>query len=360
MLIDKEKCTGCMACKNICPKDAIYILENKEGFLYPEIDNDKCIECGLCKKSCPILNKLDKNNTDILAIACKSKNEEERMKSSSGGVFSLISKYILSQNGIVFGARFDENLKVIHDYTENIEGLSKFRGSKYLQSVIGSTYTQVKQFLKDGRKVLFTGTPCQIEGLLKFLDKEYENLYTQDIICHGVPSSKLFEKYLEYKEKLSKIKIQDINFRDKTNEGWSNYNLNFIYENRNEFINHNEDDYMKIFLKDIALRESCYNCNFKKEKRLSDITIADFWGINNVLPDFNDEKGVSAVLINSQKGYGLFENIKNQIEYKEVDINSIKEYNPSFIRPAKKTDKRNEFFEDLEKYDFQKLKEKYI
>lgn len=359
-VIEKNKCTGCMACKNICPKNAIAIEKDENGFEYPKIDKQICINCGICKKVCPVETKLQQNTQDISVYACKNKNEEIRLKSSSGGVFTLIANYILEQNGVVFGACFNENFEVVHDFVEEKTELGKFRGSKYLQSKIKNTYKKVKEFLENDRKVLFTGTPCQVEGLLAFLKKDYDNLYTQDFICHGIPSPKVWKKYLEYKKKINNENPQEINFRRKDILGWNQYQMSFIYSDSEENINHNDDPYMNMFLKDLDLRESCYACNFKKRKRNSDITIADFWGINNVRPEMNDEKGTSAILVNSKKGIELFENIKNDIVFTEEKIEDIEIYNPCFIRSTPYNEKREEFFEDLEKNDFEYLIEKYL
>ena len=193
--LEKKDCSGCMACMNICPKNAIMMKEDKNGFKYPKIDEKLCIDCGLCSKACPVINKLKENLYNIKVYACKNKDENIRKKSSSGGLFTLFAKYILDQEGVVFGAKYDENLRVIHDYIEKDDNINEFRGSKYVQSDINSTYAKAKKFLSNGRKVLFTGTPCQIEGLITYLGKNYSNLYTQDFICHGVPSPKVWKKY---------------------------------------------------------------------------------------------------------------------------------------------------------------------
>lgn len=360
-VIDKSKCTGCMACKNACPRNAIQIIEDeKTGFLYPKINKEYCINCGICKRVCPVENKLEENLNEIEVYACKNKDEEIRIKSSSGGIFTLIANYILDNNGVVFGVKFNENFEVEHDYTESKEGLEKFRGSKYLQSKIGDSYKKVKKFLEEGRKVLFTGTPCQVEGLLSFLRKDYENLYTQDIICHGVPSPKVWRKYLEYKKHQNKEELTKVNFRRKDIRGWSSYHISLKFKEKEENIFYVDDPYMKLFLKNFDLRDTCYNCNFKKEKRKSDITVADFWGINNVRPEMNDEKGTSAILINSQKGKILFDNIKKYIEYTKENVEDIKRYNPSFIKSVHYNEKRLEFFDDLEKEEFEELIKKYL
>jgi len=359
-VIEKERCTGCMACKNACPRNIIQIIEDKKtGFLYPEINKEYCINCGICKRVCPVENKLKENFNDIEVYACKNKDENVRLQSSSGGIFSLMASYILDNNGIVFGAKFNEKFEVEHDYTEVKEGLEKFRCSKYLQSKIGNSYKKVKEFLEEDRLVFFTGTPCQVEGLISYLGKDYDKLYTQDIICHGVPSPKVWRKYLEYKNKLHNELPEEINFRDKNVEGWTKFRLNFKYKNFEENEKLREDFYMKMFLENFDLRDTCYNCNFKKEKRKSDITVADFWGINKVRPEMNDEKGTSVVLINSSKGKNLWNNIIDKIDYTEENIEDIKQYNSAFIKSVPYNEQREGFFEDLEKMSFEELIKKY-
>ena len=276
--LEKKDCSGCMACMNICPKNAIMMKEDKNGFKYPKIDEKLCIDCGLCSKACPVINKLKENLYNIKVYACKNKDENIRKKSSSGGLFTLFAKYILDQEGVVFGAKYDENLRVIHDYIEKDDNINEFRGSKYVQSDINSTYAKAKKFLSNGRKVLFTGTPCQIEGLITYLGKNYSNLYTQDFICHGVPSPKVWKKYLDYKkEKCGEDPIK-VNFRDKEVLGWSNFQVKYKYKSKDEIVHHDDDYYMNFFLRNYDLRESCYNCHFKKIRRNSDLTIADFLG----------------------------------------------------------------------------------
>ena len=272
---NKEKCSGCHACYSVCPTKAIEMVKDEKGFKYPVIDQPKCVNCHLCEKTCPIINKKIVDN-EPKAYSCYNKNNEVRSKSSSGGIFTLIASKILEKNGVVFGASFNNKFMVEHIYVEKEEELYKIRGSKYLQSIIGDSYKQAKKFLEEGRYVLFTGTPCQIEGLLSYLNKDYENLITQDIICHGVPSPKVWNKYLEYREKEDGEIPLEINFRSKEN-GWKNYNLKFRYNGHEYKNNQNTDKYMQAFLKNVSLRESCYNCSFKKINRLSDITLADFW-----------------------------------------------------------------------------------
>lgn len=359
-VIEKNKCTGCMACKNACPKNAIKIEEDKTGFLYPKINKEYCINCGICKNVCPVKNKLEENKNNIEVYACKNKDAQTRLNSSSGGIFTLIANYILKQDGIVFGAAFNEKFEIVHKWTDKEEELANFRGSKYLQSKMGDSFKEVKKFLEEGRKVLFTGTPCQVEGLLTFLRKDYKNLYTQDFICHGVPSPKVWRKYLEYKKGIQKELPQKISFRSKDVAGWNDFHMKFTYSNFEENIHHDVDPYMKLFLNNIDLRETCYNCNFKKMKRNSDITVADFWGINKVRPEMNDEKGISAVLVNSLKGKEIFESIRNDIIWTEENIEDVIKYNFCLIKSIYYNKEREEFFQDLDKLSFEDVLKKYL
>lgn len=355
---NKMDCCGCYACCNICPKNAIEMIEDDNGFKYPKVDKEKCINCNLCEKVCPILSQTKVENKIKVAYACINKNVKERLNSSSGGIFSLLAKNILNKNGIVFGAMFNNEWDVVHGYIETYEDIDKLQGSKYVQSTIGNSYKKVKEFLEKDRYVLFTGTPCQIEGLKNFLGKEYEKLITQDVICHGVPSPKAWKKYKEYRIKKDKENPKKISFRNKDN-GWSNFNMKFSYEKSNYKKNQQTDLFMQAFLRNTILRDSCYNCHFKKKDRVSDITLADFWGIDRILPDFYDNNGVSLVIVNSEKGKILFEKIKNDIKCREVDLLQAIKYNPSMVKSVKADPKREEFFENIDNYDFNKLVNKF-
>lgn len=356
-IVGKSKCSGCHACFNICPKDAITMVPDENGFKHPQIADDLCIHCNLCKKVCPILKDVKKEN-DIQAYACINKDDEIRKNSSSGGVFYLLAKNILSKNGVVFGARFNDDFEVIHDYVEKVEDIHLFQGSKYVQSTIHDSYKKAKKFLDDNRLVLFTGTPCQIEGLLSYLQKDYPNLITQDIVCHGVPSPKLFKLYKENIKYKYNDDITKINFKKKTNS-WKNYEMSIDLKNHHYEISHNDDVYMKAFLNDIALRDSCYQCNAKKKHRLSDITLADFWGIESVLPEMDDDKGTSLVIINSKSGNQLFEEIKDQINYKEIEYEKAIVNNPSLYQSVNRPKNRDTYLNRVTVDNLNDLTKKY-
>ena len=282
---------------------------DSEGFDYPIINKEVCIDCGLCNKVCPVINQ-NQSRKPIKVYAAKSKREEIRLKSSSGGIFTELAEQTINDGGVVFGARFDENWNVIHDYTETIEGLAKFRGSKYVQSKIGDNYIYVEQFLKNNREVLFSGTPCQIAGLRRFLNKEYGNLLLVDIVCYGVPSPLVWRDYLHNYITPQLNDIHEVSFRNKKT-GWNNSSIS-IAKSMNSFILNEplaNNLYIRGFFNNIYLRPSCHACSSKKGKSNSDITIADYWGIDNIKPDFNDNKGVSLVMIYSNKGNSLYRNL---------------------------------------------------
>ena len=353
----REKCCGCQACYNSCPRGAITMIEDEYGFRYPKIDKSKCINCKICEKTFPML--IPSNDGKIISSWCViNKNDNERLESSSGGVFTLLAKEILKNNGIVFGAVFDKDYNIVHSYIDNVDDLKKMQGSKYVQSNIGKSFIQAKNFLDDGKTVLFTGTSCQIEGLKLFLKKDYSNLYTQDIICHGVPSPKVWRKYLEYqKNKYGDIK--NISFRNK-DHGWSLYQMKISFKSKIYCKCYKDDSFMNVFLDDLCLRDSCYNCIFKKKYRNSDITLADFWGIDKVKNKYNDDKGVSAVIINTKKGENIFEKIKKYCNYEKVELNDIIKYNSAYVQSSKLNKNRELFFKDINNMKFNRLAKKYI
>lgn len=345
-------CSGCGACANICPKNCIEMKADSEGFLYPNINIENCINCSLCEKVCPVLHEY-KGNAVGKAYACINKDEAIRLESSSGGVFTPIAEDVIAKNGVVFGAELDSDFTVRHEEVKTIDGLSKLRGSKYVQSNVGDSYKKIKKLLDDGELVLFTGTPCQISGLKMFLGKNYENLILQDIICHGVPSPKVWDIYKKYRIKSEHgSPIQRMSFRHKK-YGWKTFSVLFKFLNNTEYIKTFPNDlYMRAFLSDACLRPSCYNCHSKSLNRQSDITLADFWGIENVCPEMFDDKGTSLVFINSEKGALIFDSIKDKLAYKEVDINEAVKYNVSAHKSVALPPYRKKFFGYIQKYDF--------
>lgn len=339
--------------------------EDKEGFLYPEVNTSLCVDCGICEKVCPVINR-GKEQNPLQVFAAKNKDEKIRIESSSGGIFSLLAEKIINEGGVVFGARFNENWEVIHDYTDSVDGLSAFRGSKYVQSRIGDTYRQAEKFLREGREVLFSGTPCQIKGLKLFLRKKYDNLLTVDLVCHGVPSPGIWKQYLdeivrnpdrrEGRGKNTVLPsskdmpdISGISFRDKQ-LGWKKFSFvvrkkSAVKADKNSVLLsdiHHQNPFMKAFLANVILRPSCYECKAKDGTSGSDITIADFWGVQHIMPDFDDDKGVGLVLINTEKGIGTFRSL--DVECGPVELEAAKRYNAGLNAHAFMHPKREEFF----------------
>ena len=306
----KEECTGCTACMNICPKNAIEMKTDEEGFTYPFINKEKCIKCKLCENVCPNVKSIS-TKSNVKSYAVKHLDLQERKTSSSGAAFIAISDYILNYGGIVYGAAFDEKFRVVHKRAKNKEQRDEFKKSKYVQSDMGEIFKQVKQDLADDRLVLFSGTPCQVDGLKNYLHNEnIEKLYTCDLICHGVPSPKIYSDYLKYITHNYKNKLLSFNFRNKK-YGWNSHYESYKLKNKAE---RTDLKYRELFYTNLALRPSCYECNYSNLNRISDITIGDFWGIEKVDKKFKVSDGVSLCIVNSEKGKKLFENIKENIE----------------------------------------------
>lgn len=332
-ILDKQKCCGCSACIQRCPKQCIAMQEDSEGFCYPVVDRDACIDCGLCEKVCPMLHLYDARKP-LEVYAAINRDEQIRRKSSSGGIFTLLAEQTIRKGGVVFGARFDEKWEIEHDWCENVEELSYFRGSKYVQSRIGTCYRQAEKFLKSGRSVLFSGTSCQIAGLHRFLGKSYDNLLSVDMVCHGVPSPLVWREYIAALKKSprsvagenAEISSSDevpvitgIDFRDKSS-GWKRYSFTVSGKGLSdsgtvvlkEIAYRNL--YMDGFLKDIYLRPSCFACPAKAGRAGSDITLGDYWGVEQQHPNMDDDRGTSVVLVHTDKGTEAFEALDCQTE----------------------------------------------
>lgn len=349
-LNSKYDCCGCSACAQSCPKGCIIMRADEEGFLYPQIDTDTCIRCGLCERVCPIINQSLPQKPHSI-YAAKNKNEDIRLKSSSGGIFTLLAERTINNGGIVFGAKFNDKWEVVHDYTETIDGISAFRGSKYVQSSIGCCYKQAREFLEKDRKVLFSGTPCQIAGLHLFLNKEYPNLTTVDIICHGVPSPLVWHKYVDLLKSTTILPLSKISHRDKT-EGWKMFGIKAT-NNNNEIVcqeNLQINIYLKTFLSNLCLRPSCYKCHALNGRSHSDITIADFWGIEHLHPEFDDDKGANLVFVNSEKGTEIFNSLN--CEKIETNFESAIKYNTSYYKSVNEPKYRTYFFKNFHKKGF--------
>lgn len=350
-LEEEKACVGCLACVQICPKKCMNV-EYKEGFCYPKMKHlNDCIQCNQCALVCPVSKTNIKLDKKVKAYAAFSKNENLREESSSGGIFSEIAMQILSQDGVVYGAAYDEQFEVKHCCIDRAEDLWKLRGAKYAQSNLDSIFPDVLGKLQNGKKVLFSGTPCQVAGLKAFLRKEYANLYLVDFICHGVPSPMAWKAYIEYRSRNDangKLPIA-VNLRSKET-GWSRYQYSnvFQYEDGKTYSVKSSDSlFMKLFVGDYISRPSCENCQFKGYHRDSDITLGDFWGIWDIAPEMDDNKGTSAVLIQSAKGADLWNTIRENVKAKEVDLKEISLQNPSILYSSKANPKRDEVLEKI-------------
>lgn len=338
---DKKYCCGCHACANVCPKHCIDMNADEQGFLYPNVDTKKCIDCGLCEKVCPVINQSNPSKP-IKVYAAKNTDEEILKQSSSGGIFTLLAEKIINDGGIVFGAKFDAEWNVVHSWTDTIDGISDFRGSKYVQSTIGNTYSQAKEFLEQGRYVLFSGTPCQIAGLKKFLRKEYDKLITAEVVCHGVPSPKIWNEYLN---SLQIIDIGTISHKDKRT-GWRSYSFS-IRDKDGKLIyteKASENKYLSAFIRNLTLRPSCFSCPSKSGKCLSDLTLADFWGIEYLLPHMDDNKGTSFICVNTQKGIEIINQINIKLD--DADYKKSIQYNLCIEKSVNQPAAREKFWED--------------
>lgn len=302
-----EGCCGCGACLNVCPKNAISFREDAEGFAYPSVDEGKCIDCSLCVKVCPVLSP-DVERLPLKVYAAKNRDLQERIQSSSGGMFLPLAREVLRQGGQVFGVEFSEDFRSArHACASDADGVKRFSGSKYIQSDTGRTYSMTKMFLENGVPVLYSGTPCQIAGLRKFLRKDYENLYTVDLVCHGVPSPGIWRRYMD---ETAPEGTASVNFRDKVT-GWKRFSLVMKDCSGKVLFSQREDEnvFMDGFLKNLYLRPSCYRCPARKGRSGSDLTIADYWHLKKTLPDFDDNTGVGLVLVNTAKGARLFDSV---------------------------------------------------
>ena len=336
-LADRAVCCGCAACAQICPKHCISMQEDREGFLYPEMDSALCVDCGRCEKVCPALES-ERQMAAPKAYAAKANDETIRLSSSSGGVFSLVAEKVLKEGGVVFGCRMNDSLEAEHICVSSLQELDVLRGSKYVQSRVGDSFAEAKGFLTGGRRVLFTGTPCQISGLRAYLGRDYENLLTVEVICHGAPSPAVWKKYVQDRFPGA----QRVKFREKR-EGWRNYHLQ-VNENSECY---RDNDYMRLFLDNATLRPSCHSCKSKSGRSGADITLGDFWGIENVMPDFDDDKGCSIVLVNTGKGEMALEGL--DVEMAEVDMSSAVACNQAYSHSVRPHINRAYFFSVLDR-----------
>lgn len=342
-------CTGCTACASACPKNCITMKVDADGFSCPVVDEATCVGCGLCEKACPVLTEAQYKHTPT-AYSARSLDTAMRLESSSGGVFTELARKILAQGGAVFGAFYDENFRVVHACAEDESTLAKMRGAKYAQSDLTGIFRDVKARLNRGQQVLFAGTPCQVAGLLRFLGKSYNNLITVDFVCHSVPSPMVWAEYVK-----SLGDVASVNLRAK-DTGWSRYRYCHRFEDRSgavRTIPNGESLYMKLFVGDYINRRSCSRCSFKGYARCSDLTIGDFWGIWDIAPEMDDNRGTSVVLVQSERGRSLWNAVSPSLDIREVTLEEASRQNGAMLKPAPTAAAREATLERIRKGDLE-------
>lgn len=360
-LATNNLCTGCSACVTVCPSQCLSMKTNENGFLYPVVlEQGKCLNCGLCEKACPILEQKKLEGQNTIAYAAYSLDESVRAHSSSGGIFTEVAQSVLAQGGKIYGAAYTRNFAVHHVCVTMREELEHLRGAKYAQSDLEGCFIKIKKQIKNGTRVLFIGTPCQVAGLKSFLKKDYNNLVCVDFVCHGVPSPMAWEKYVKYRAEQDNEGIMPtrINLRSK-HTGWSRYQYSNLYEytDKRYSAGSGADLFMRLFVENFINRESCSNCPFKGYNRVSDLTIADFWGIWDIMPDMDDDKGTSLVLVHSDKGKKLMSDILDRLVIKSVTLQQASQQNPSLLVASEANKKRKEVLDLIRSDRFDEVEE---
>ena len=350
MLASLDKCSGCAACAAVCPQNCISMIPDHEGFRYPKVDTQKCVECRLCQRSCPILTKVEVFS-GTTALAAKNNDTQVRQDSSSGGVFTALAEAILKQGGAVCAARYDADHSIVHSIAENQEALSAFRGAKYAQSRAEHCFKPIQAMLQQGKPVLFVGTPCQCAGLKAFLKEDYKQLLTVDMVCHGVPSPMVWQKYLQERSEMDAngVAVDAVNLRSKES-GWSHYgySVKIAYKNGSLYcVPQGEDPFMQGFVRNLYLRPSCADCAFKGLQRCSDLTLGDFWGIWDLMPEFDDDRGVSLLLFHTEKGRKMWEEVCGGFDVCNVQLHDTVKQNPSVLISSAPHPLRQAFFESI-------------
>ena len=358
----RKECTGCSACVNVCPKKAISLQYDDRGFLRPVIDESKCINCNMCSKMCDKLKNHmseENHNTNFFqAFACKLKDDKKRMQSQSGGLFSALAEVIIEKGGVVYGAGFDDAHHVKHFRVTTIDELNRIKGSKYVQSDIDNSFENIIKDLNNKKTVLFSGTPCQVAGveaLLDFKKVNKDNFFSCDFICHGVPSPKIYENYINLLETNKGSKISEFNFRDKLEKGWKSHVETYRFQHGDKVV---ETIYSDLFYSNLALRQSCENCKYVSKNRPGDLTMGDCWGIEKINPDlWNDNKGISICLIQTQHGKELFEMASDKLDIYEIDAEVYSQ--PNMSHSSYVLYQKENFWKDYKKMKFDKFMKKY-
>ncbi len=356
--LEKEQCFGCKACSNICPTNAITFQHDDFGFSYPHVNKSLCINCGKCLSACNKIERHDKT-MPLKSFAATHKDRDILNKSSSGGVFSVLAEYVLQNNGAVCGCVYDENLLPKHICSESAEDVALMRKSKYAQSDIGTVYQDAKNRLKKGQQVLFTGTPCQIAALYSVLDKDYNNLITMDLVCHGTVSELMFKKFLEYLESKYKTNITDFDFRSKK-YGWKRYTMEFSKQSgQRKNIGKYNEFYFNAFISGNITRPNCFSCPFASPMRISDITVGDFWGFEKASTRCDAERGISLCTLNSEKALGLLPMLESSLTLDEIDYRIAVDGNTCLHTPTKKGSKWEEYMHAFKNDDIQAMANSY-
>lgn len=353
---NKNECCGCSACYSICPKNAISMVSDEEGFLYPQVNESLCVKCGLCNTVCPYITKKRPEKDLESTFVAVNKNEEQRSISSSGGMFLALATCIIEKDGVVFGAAYDDNWCAIHKYVDNDTDLLRLVGSKYMQSNLGDSFNTIKALLRNNKLVLFVGTTCQVNGLINFLGKDYENLFTVDFICLGVPSPMIWRDYL--KTYFKDYEINYINFKDKS-LGWHTFSLDIQGKKKRFVRNGRETYYFTGYFRHLYTRPSCSNCTYKLGNRCSDITISDCWGYNKIAPEMDDNKGMSSVVCHSEKGLNFFNSVKAGLKWKKGEFTDVLKYNPGYRLSSEQGNNREAFWSDYRTMHKDRLFKKY-
>ena len=344
----KIACCGCGTCAQACPRNCIKLETDREGFWYPVVDRERCVECGACERVCPMLHPGEKpEEISVFAACCLEENVRET--SSSGGVFQLLAEAVLSEGGAVFGAAFGMDHSVQHVMVTSHEQLPRLKGSKYVQSAMGDCYCQAAEKLRSGELVLFTGTPCQVAGLKRYIKKDYENLFAVDILCHGVPSPTVWKTYKKEQQRKYDCEIKTVSFRHKS-FGWHQFSMMLEFENGEGYdIVHREDPFMRVFLDNLCLRPSCHDCKFRESRSGADLTIGDAWGIEKWMPEMDDDKGTSVVIVNTTKGQALLEQVREGMELRQVDAETVLANNMVYHKSVRPHPNRKKFFAALQR-----------
>ena len=358
----KDECCGCSACQAVCPADAITMKRDSEGFLYPVINEELCVRCGKCTTVCPFSADSREKHSSCKAdrfpepatYAVWHRDLSVRMASRSGGIFTALSDAVLSEGGVIYGCVLTDRLEAVHIRAENAQDRDRMRGSKYIQSNMMRNFRAVKKDLEAGRKVLFSGTSCQIAGLRRFLHKEYDSLLCVDVVCHGVPSPLVWKKYLKWQENVNGAKTVSADFRNKKDFGWKDHVESLFLSDGRQV---DSRVFTTMFYGHCILRPCCYKCPYKDVMHPGDITIADYWGIEKAAPSFFDNRGTSLVLVNTPKGEEVFQDVKSRLSFCETRIEDSMQ--PPLIEPFPEPEEREAFWQDFSAKPFRSLVRKY-